>query len=735
MSCDCNTLVVGEAGVQGPQGLAGINGTNGTNGLNAFTTTSASFVQPSVGSPVTFSVVENQWIAVGQTVYISQAGFYTVSALGGSPFSSVTANLISTDGISVGGTVTSGRKVSPSASAVYSAPLASLTVTTGGVSSLDGPVTINESGNNSDFRVEGDGDTHLLFCDANGGTNGRVGVSIDAPETTLHVDGSFKVGSVATPSDAEFTKGATFNSEQSGSGTAGDFLIKTKNVSDTFFVDASADAVGIGTNTPSKLLDVDGAAEMNTLLVNPTGVAANPSFQVYGTNSTRPITVLSTNAPFNGVGIFKTTPTVELDVVGAATITGATILGSTLAVAGNLSVDTNVLKVDSAANYVGINKTTPTVALDVTGELAVSGVSTLNSLTVTGAASIGTTLGVTGASTLASLSVTGATSVGGNFSVETSVFKVDSVTNFVGVNTSSPTVALDVVGATNISSTLDVTGDVIVGTNVLKVDVTGNFVGVNKTTPTVALDVVGAATVTGATILGSTLAVAGNLSVDTNVLKVDVTGNFVGINNASPAVALDVVGATNISSTLDVTEDVTVGADVLKVDTAGTFVGINNASPTVALDVVGATNISGDLSVDTDVLKVDVTGNFVGINTASPTVALDVVGSIEADDYRISTGGGAAKLTKFFYGTGSGTLTLGLNSTGNFTSTITGASLGDFVQVSYNTVPTITPNLLTLFGYVSASNIVTIVVSNGSSTNVASQTYSVNILVTRAAAS
>ena len=28
MSCDCNTLVVGEAGPQGPQGLAGSNGTN-----------------------------------------------------------------------------------------------------------------------------------------------------------------------------------------------------------------------------------------------------------------------------------------------------------------------------------------------------------------------------------------------------------------------------------------------------------------------------------------------------------------------------------------------------------------------------------------------------------------------------------------------------------------------------------------------------------------------------------
>jgi len=521
MSCDCNTLVVGEAGPQGPQGLAGINGTNGTNGLNAFTTTSASFVQPSVGSPVTFSVVENRWMAVGQTVYISEAGFYTITVLGGDPFSSVTANLISVDGVAVGATASSGRKVSPSASAVYSAPLASLTVTTGGVSSLDGPVTINESGNNADVRIEGNGDTHLLFCDANAGTTGRVGISTNSPLATLHVDGTFKVGDVGSPADAEFTRGVVFNSLQSGSGADGDFLVKSKNASDTFFVDASADSVGIGTNSPSKLLDVNGAAEMNSLLVNPGGVAANPSFQVYGTNSTRPITVLSTAAPFNGVGIFKTTPTVALDVVGATTVTGATILGSTLAVAGNLSVDTNVLKVD----------------------------------------------------------------------------------------------------------------------------VTGNFVGINQATPTVALDVVGATTVTGATILGSTLAVAGDLSVDTNVLKVDAAGNFVGINKTTP------------------------------------------------------------------------------------TCALDVVGSIRATDYGVSTGGASAKLTKFLFGGASSTQTLAANTTASFTITVTGAALTNFVLATYNAVPVTTPNLLTVFGYVSAADTVTVVISNGSSTAVASQTYTVDVLV------
>ena len=594
MSCDCNTLVVGEAGAPGPQGLAGIDGTNGTNGLNAFTTTSASFIQPSVGSPVTFSVVENRWMAVGQTVYISEAGFYTVTVLGGDPFSSVTANLISVDGVAVGGTASSGRKVSPSASAVYSAPLASLTVTTGGVSSLDGPVTINESGNNADVRIEGNGDTHLLFCDANAGTTGRVGISTNTPLATLHVDGTFKVGDVGSPADAEFTRGAVFNSLQSGSGADGDFVVKSKNASDTFFVDASADSVGIGTNSPSKLLDVNGAAEMNSLLVNPGGVAANPSFQVYGTNSTRPISVLSTAAPFNGVGIFKTTPTVALDVVGATTITGATILGSTLAVAGNLSVDTNVLKVD----------------------------------------------------------------------------------------------------------------------------VTGNFVGINQATPTVALDVVGATTVTGATILGSTLAVAGDLSVDTNVLKVDTTNNRIGINKTTPTVELDVVGALAVS-----------GVSTLNSASVGTTLDVTGLSTLNSLAVSTTASITGNLSVDTNVLKVDTAGNFVGINKTTPTCALDVVGSIRATDYGVSTGGASAKLTKFLFGGASSTQTLAANTTASFTITVTGAALTNFVLATYNAVPVTTPNLLTVFGYVSAANTVTVVISNGSSTAVASQTYTVDVLV------
>lgn len=48
-------------------------------------------------------------------------------------------------------------------------------------------VVINESGDDCNFRVEGDTDTYLLFADAG---DERVGISTGAPKSTLHVEGS-----------------------------------------------------------------------------------------------------------------------------------------------------------------------------------------------------------------------------------------------------------------------------------------------------------------------------------------------------------------------------------------------------------------------------------------------------------------------------------------------------------------------------------------------------------------
>ena len=102
------------------------------------------------------------------------------------------------------------------------------------------------------------------------------------------------------------------------------------------------------------------------------------------------------------------------------------------------------------------------------------------------------------------------------------------------------------------------------------------------------------------------LTVTGDLTVDTNSLKVDSTNNFVGIGTATPAVALDVVGA--ITATGNIT---------------GTLA--TAAQPNItSLGTLTSATVSGDLTVDTDTLYVDSTNNRVGILTTNPSTPLHI---------------------------------------------------------------------------------------------------------------
>ena len=73
-----------------------------------------------------------------------------------------------------------------------------------------------------------------------------------------------------------------------------------------------------------------------------------------------------------GATTYKMTPNQILGSGGvatlaSATITGAATVGTTLGVTGDLTVDTNVLKVNTTTNRVGINTTTPNQNLEITG--------------------------------------------------------------------------------------------------------------------------------------------------------------------------------------------------------------------------------------------------------------------------------------------------------------------------------------------------------------------------------
>jgi len=259
MSCDCNTLVVGEAGPQGPQGLAGINGTNGTNGINAFTTLTASFVQPAAAYPTspytaTLTVANNAWIALSQIIYIQAAGYYQVTSLAGS--TQVVVNLLITDGIALGGTVPSGRKVTPSGNILAVANFNSLSVA--GPTALDGAVRINEALADVDTHVSGTTDNDLLFVDASADS---VGIGTNTPSVKLHVEGDIK-----STGNADLQGSVTVNDSASSTSI---FRVEGQSSPNLLYTDPVANRVGINTNAPGALLDVLGAARIQTLNVNP----------------------------------------------------------------------------------------------------------------------------------------------------------------------------------------------------------------------------------------------------------------------------------------------------------------------------------------------------------------------------------------------------------------------------------------------------------------------------------
>ena len=124
---------------------------------------------------------------------------------------------------------------------------------------------------------------------------------------------------------------------------------------------------------------------------------------------------------------------------------------------GNWSLDEGTLFVDAANNRVGVNSTTPTVALDVTGttrttDLNVTG--TLTAATFSPAdVSVGTVTATTGNITnvAATTVATSTLTASGNVNVDSGTLFVDATNNRVGVVTANPNTALHVVGTATVA--------------------------------------------------------------------------------------------------------------------------------------------------------------------------------------------------------------------------------------------------------------------------------------------
>lgn len=154
------------------------------------------------------------------------------------------------------------------------------TLTVTGTANLDTAVTINESGADKDFRVEGDTDANLLFTDA---STDRVGIGTASPGYKLTVNTSDFISAKISSSYSGANVIAIADSTTTGVGpfigSAGNNLTFGRvGVAEYVRIDSSGN-VGIGTSSPGYTLDIAGPSAR----INP---ASGDAVLRYGRNGT-----------------------------------------------------------------------------------------------------------------------------------------------------------------------------------------------------------------------------------------------------------------------------------------------------------------------------------------------------------------------------------------------------------------------------------------------------------------
>lgn len=471
------------------------------------------------------------------------------------------------------------------------------------------------------------------------------------------------------------------------------------------------------------------------------------------------------NATSDQVSVACSSPTNTFTVQGTTSLAGNTSIGGNLnvtgishTISGNSSFASGGLFVDSVNGRVGLGTTSPQYRLDVTGSARISnilettGAVTLsNTLSATGAVNLSNTLTVSGLITgSVGLTVTGITNTSSGFNVGGGVATTNgvSITNTaIVVGNSTSYTNIQALRTTTFipSSQQEAFTSYANSTGALwfyhGFNQTADSWNINRSNGTTYLSTMMSAYRGNNSLLfnANSIAMTGNVNIDSGILFVDQVNNRVGINNTAPGVALRVTGAADISSTANIQGNANVGGTL---GVAGVISG-NGAGLTSTTYLTSYT-----LTTDTPIFTGSDFNTWKLGAAYTPTIAsgvstLDISTYVELYikqlNSDVSTGSdisnGSANVGNFDIGAGAGqplmryriTKTYSGGNTTLFTSEYNTLSSAGLVSTPFNTVRDTTPSAgsgttyrieyeWTTVGYIPSSNTGTVTITNANST-------------------